>query len=421
MSVSPVDFFPPISDTAAKAKGPADKAVYLPDLPLDIRKLITPFLVNEGLDGLVRESDLMKRRETTPEASELDMFRDLANLCRDDVAQIKLYREIALDPGEHLADPENLREISRFLKTYDTAAAHHKTRSCIEKAQFTVAVTSSAFKYSNDAAAKASPLLSTGAITIMYDGYRALHRPLTNTLVYTTPVSRKLHPSQPKYLDIFSVIRDFALAPTGILFVATERDLQIYDLNQPTIHRWSGPKVADATLLHKLHYRFDKITWDEKRACLIGEKEGLVTEIGVNPLASSIPHFVTPPPPKPKLSLSLKAKIAYTAKKVLKIIVVEGPLNALKGTKKGLALFDLSKRKLIAIIGLGALGTALFATGFLVCAVAPPIFAIFGLPAAIIGSGLISVAIQPLIFPPFFGIISGISETFSSLNQLRKD
>jgi hypothetical protein len=437
---SPLDFVPSSSCAADKGKGPADKAVYLPDLPLDIRKLITPYLVDHNLNEVARNHNKANLSKTTKDFS----WCPLVNQCRNNIERVRLYREIALDRGELLDDPENLGEILKYSTTYDSIIARNVTKMCLVKGLFTVNVTPSAFAYSDDAAAKLSPSW-TKRKQLNCDGYRVTLDPPTGNLFISCHISKR-------HTEIYIIhgglaqFRDMALAPMGILFVATDSDLKIYDLNTSKTSA-SGRRAVGATLLHQLPHRFDTITWNEKRARLIGEKEGVVSELGVYaistetskaigipdalkiPGAVDIPSALKTPdtyeisddiiiPLKAKPRMSSIAKMGYVAKRILKIIVVEGPENAFKGTKKGFELLSLSKRKLIVTVGLGALGVGLFAAGFALCVLAPPIFGLLAVPACTIGGGLIAWAIRPLILPSVFGTITGIFETFRSLDDL---
>lgn len=319
-----------------------------------------------------------------------------------------------------------------FSMPYGAAATHSAVRDSIVKGEYTVTDSRDVFAYSKEDAAVKLNRHSHEPISLSRDGYTATfsrgnHYDPIPSLHFSTGTK------PPSVLPSIGVA-DIALAPNGILFVQGYDILQIYDLTKPV--RSCGMTFSEATLLHTLRFQFSKITWDEEKGCLIGlnapftPKEHTATELkfepaaalAVAPIAALAVEAIAAPaitPTKPPIGLG--TKIAYTAKRILKIIVVEGPLNAYKGTKKGLELLALSKRKLTVIVGLGALGTALFATGLLVGALAPPIFALLALPATVIGSGLIGLVITPLIFPPFFGVISGVWLTLSSLNKLRKE
>jgi hypothetical protein len=401
---NPVDSIPhSSSDATAKGKGPADKAVYLPDLPLDIRNLIFPYLFDHETAAQARDRNASVA--STRDALSKELTTPIVDKCRGTLETISLYREIALDKGEHLPNPENLEETLKYLRNYNVSVFYDNIRNSIVKGQFTTTVTPSTFKYANERIQK------YGMTTEYRDGYTAA-RHHTRDAIHFIPTALKGSSGGSLFTLFTFPIRDFALAPTGILFVATDHFLEIYDLTQPTLYL--GSTLSNATRLHQLDYQFDRITWDIKRACLIGEKEGQVTELKFEPSAPEAP-------PKAKPRMSSIAKMGYVAKRILKIIVVEGPENAFKGTKQGFELLSLSKRKLIVTAGLGALGGGLFAAGFALCVLAPPIFAILAVPACTIGAGLIGWAISPLILPSIFGTITGIVDTFSSLNDLRRE
>jgi hypothetical protein len=159
-----------------------------------------------------------------------------------------------------------------------------------------------------------------------------------------------------------------------------------------------------------LDYQFDKITWDQERICLIGEKKGIVTELKFD----SIEHKVQP---EANRYSHLCAKIAYVIKRVLKIIVINGPVKAFEGTKEDINDLLSSKRTVGILFVAGVVGVGILAVGLLICSLANILFAILGSLIVAVG-GILATCSAVLLRPPLFGLITSIGETLGSLDEL---
>lgn len=416
---APIDYIHPASDPSAKGKEPESEPLYLASLPTDILNLIVPLLIDPKLHATVsslveickdeKPSPLIRMKAIYTELeSDKSVFMETVMKCREAMKKVAAYREIIQKDPEFLPHLKHYEVISEFLKFCDRVPVYLKTRDRIMKRQFTPIASSASFTYLDGRVGGLSSGLTLNGCTIA-PSFGTLGR---RSLFVRVPTDSSDITSGYYRYD-FGANRDVALAATGILFVAKEFHLEVYDLKSSIYI--GKTKLARATSLYKLDYRFDKITWDDNKMCLIGERNGVVTELRfdspdaeVQPVADKYSH--------------LSAKIAYVAKRVLKIIVVEGPVKALKGTKVSMKYVYPSAIKTAALFVAGCVGIGLLGVGLLICTLVNPIFAILGFLMVPAGAALATYVFTHLILVPLgAGVIESVTETVKSLKALRNE
>lgn len=202
-------------------------------------------------------------------------------------------------------------------------------------------------------------------------------------------------------LDDFPKFLDATLAPGGLLFVAKEFKLGVYDLSS------SSPGVS---ALYHLDYRFDRVTWEPKRMSLIGEKKGVVTELRFNssfakvqPLANPYNHF--------------GEKVAYIAKRAFQIIAVESFANAYKITTRSMKYVVFSKEAIIISLAFGVVAGSTLVVVALSERVAIPILLTLGFVLGMMGFYFVLFSSISILE----GVVISAQKTFQSLKELHRE
>lgn len=313
-------YVPPITDTLVKGKEKAsldpskDLSALLPLLPLmpiDIHKLIVPYVVDQNLAEEATVDNTILKDESKPwsvRMREVDTrhqrlhFSDPINnpslpgfvqKCQGEVRKIAVYREVAKKTSECFSDPECLQQIQQFLKLKKALEDRDKNMRCITQRRVSVVKTSGGFKYLDGRITDS--LRNEKQLT--FDGRRVCWN--------TSAISfhRQNFPSHActPFLDV-------ALGPEGILFVAKKFELEVWTRGWLRKPEKDSIFLIGYGLLYRLNYRFDKITWDYERGCLIGEMNGVVTELRFDSFEAKVMSKATP-------FNNLGAKIACSAKK----------------------------------------------------------------------------------------------------------
>lgn len=358
---------------------PVHSQLYLPQLPTDILNLIVPYLVDPDLHAKVcsfapiykdNRRALLERRETIiyrhfrPDRA---AFIKTVQKCREVMATVAVYPDIIQRGSEFLPNLKHYDEISDFLKFFENTELYLKTSDRIKERRFTPVAVAGPFKECD------------GRIPLGF--YRR-----TNFKI--------------------------AICPERTLFIASQFDLEVFEI--PSLSDTSGLTSPKAISLYKLDYQFDKIAWDDKRMCLIGEKKGAVTELRFDSPAAAVQ-------PAAGRCSHLGAKVAYVAKRVLKILFVEGPRHAFEGTTYNIKFFFPTLQKTFVKLALGAVGVGMIGLGVIICSLVNPLFMVLGYFLAGAGGALAGFVIVPLAITPLVGVVTGAVETVRSFINLHKE
>jgi hypothetical protein len=410
------------SVSSAKGKEPADRPAapyfsYLEWLPTEIHNLIVPLLVDSDLTKKVtslmvvlgdKRKPLLERFYATRRVDLCPTAGDLLFTiykCRAKLREVDFYRAEAKKAVEFVPTPNNLKETGEFLEVCQEIYDFLKVRSSIEERKFAVSRSEALFKYLDGR--------EEGSVDLpKLDGFSVSSgRPFGRLYVRIEHLETD-RVSPDFYCYDFGGYRDVALANQGILFVAKPFNLEVYDLNSTIrIGRMTLPR---ATLLYKLDYQFDKITWDNERRCLMGEKNGVVTELKVDSSAKKAQ-------PQTKSCQHLGAKVAYVAKKVFKILFVEGPKHAYKATIDSIKSSFDTFGKTVVLLTIGAAGVGLIGLGLVICSIANPIFAILGYVLCSVGGSLACCVAFTFVLAPVVGVLISTGETVRSFINLHKE
>lgn len=371
-------YVPSVREAASFGKMGKGKPLFLASLPRDVHNLITPFLVHNDLYAEISSLERIYKDESRPLSDRIRAIRSPNTLqtvrkCSETLKRLQLFCELIEKRPEDLLKSEFSQKISEFLKFCDDSGIHYRTCDRIMERRGRAVSSRACFKHLDGRSVE----LFNGANR---SGYRVLPGFLHSSLYVQIPLKADDDFDSDFYHYSSGRFRDVALASKGILFMAKKSFLEVYDLRASKYDDCGryGSKFPTAQCLYKLDYQFDRITWNQERKCLIGEKNGDTTELRFDAYGGEVL-------PKRDYNSHLSEKVDYVVKRVLKIIFVEGAESIFAVVKESSRLYLLSCTFAFSLSNKGICGVGLFVLGVLINAVAIPIFLHLAIPSYLLG------------------------------------